>query len=109
MRNIDMLKDIKDAFRLQQWLYADENNRITVKNAVGAELTLSMDEEGEVMARFEDADQTVPYDGMLSVPIWLGIIEQLREQPPERKHTEFKSRWDEIKFDMAIVATLNKI
>lgn len=113
IRDKDTLKSFNDITRLWQFLYVDEKNRITVLNAIGAELELRMDEEGYVFARVTKAaipalaseGDEFSYDDMLSVPIWLGIIEQLQNQPSSSG--KFKTRWDEIKFHTGIVRTLN--
>ena len=111
MRNVDTMRAIRDVATLQAWLYADEGHRITVVNSAGAELELSMNEEAETLVRYRVAGRKTrprPYDSMLSVPIWLGIIDQLREQAPETTDAGFTSRWDEIKHQLAVIAALNE-
>lgn len=108
MRNTDMLRDMRNVHILQNWLYADETHSVTVENCIGAKITLTMNDEGEVMAVNQNANDQTPfhYDSMLSIPIWLGIIEQLEEQKPEISD-EFTSRWEEIKTQWAIIKTIN--
>ena len=112
MRNTDILRGIHDVARLQAWLYADEEHEITVLNSAGAELRLSMNEDGETLCRFNIAGTWTkprPYDENLSIPIWLGIIEQLERQTPEPNNPNTTSRWDKIKFEYGVIAVLNKI
>lgn len=111
MRNKDMLKSIQDTAKLMQWLYADPNNSITVKNCIEAELKLSMDDEGCITCENLSSPGSKPfgYDNMLSLPIWLGIIEQLEAQPPVNPRVQAKSRWEEIQMEAAVIRTMNKI
>lgn len=116
MRTKDMLKDFDAIRKLWTYLYADENRTIQVDNAIGAGLELRMREDGSVMARLVrpvldgtlgDGAPESCYDEMLSIPVWLGIIEQLKERECTEFPGKFKNRWDEISFQAAIVDTLN--
>lgn len=116
--NMPRTKDMLDGFhrirKLWTWLYADKDHKITVENGIGAKLELSMDPEGDVYAKIVES-QVYPkshesepynYNEMLSIPVWLGILEQLEKQPAEGPG-EFKSRWEEIAFGAGIVSALN--
>ena len=115
MRRKNMLADFDKIKKLWIYLYADLNHKIEVENSIGAVLELSMDPNGYMRARIvksvicagNEQRRDFNYDEMLSIPVWLGIIEQLERAPAEGPG-EFKSRWEEIMFQAAVVTTLNK-
>lgn len=115
MRDVSMLRELNDVHTLLTFLYFDEKNSVRVENAVGTKLELTMDDEGYIHARVLElaaggppsCDKPFLYDELLSVPILLGVIEQLQEQPPVMKNVKLKSRWDEIKVLTSTVRVLN--
>ena len=107
MRDKSTLKQFKDVGKLTEWLYADKSHEITVKNAMGSDIVLSMTEDCELMARFPEVDRVWSYDAYVSMPVWFGIIEQLETQPPKAANARFTSRWEEIKFEHAAMTAIN--
>ena len=86
---------------LQKFLCADPGNRIVTTNRNNVTMELRMTGEGCVYARcLKSSIRMVPntqgflYDGLLSIPEWRGIIEQLKTQPS--KDERFGNRWEEI-------------
>lgn len=103
-----MLSGIRDVSRLQQWLYADPSHNIIVENAMQARLRLTMDETGQVLCETIDPPgKPTPYDDMLGLPVWLGILEQLEHQPPVSPRIDAASRWEEIKLETAFLTVMN--
>lgn len=87
---------------LQKFLCADPRNRIVTANRNDVVIELRMTGEGCVYARcLKSSIRMVPdtqeflYDGLLSIPEWRGIIEQLKTQPSE--DGKFRNRWEEIR------------
>lgn len=106
MRDIDSFNRIADVAKVQQYLYADPNNKIDVVNAVDAPLRLTMRDDFVVMARNMNFPDGSAFEFSGSLAEWDGILEQLENQPSE-KPGAFKSRWEEIKFELAAIAVRN--
>lgn len=99
MRTVDVLIDGFENIKiLQQYLYLSEDNSITVKNSLGVELEISMNDEGHYYAKNATL-LDVPamlYDSDMSVPVMLGIIEYLQSVPAIKYPNKFENRWEEI-------------
>ena len=95
--------DLHEIVKLQEFLMSGDNE-IVIKIQPKARLALSMDRLGRVFARmFESPIRTAPAtkkerflynDGALSIPEWIGIIQQIKEQPGTNNPNV--SRWSEI-------------
>ena len=95
--------DLNEIVKLQEFLMSD-GNEIIIKVQPKARLALSMDKLGRVFARiFESPIRTAPAtkeerflynDGALSIPDWISIIQQIKEQPGTNNPSI--SRWSEI-------------
>lgn len=108
MRDKDTLRELDETRWLMLYLYADEKHTITANNGL-TDLKFRMTEDCEIMCQnlsFPDFPET-SYTESFSIPCMLGIIEQLKSQPPEMPHTAFKSRWDEIKTIAGTYVVLN--
>lgn len=98
MRTTDTLFELEEIPTLWQYLYMDENNCITVDNGI-TKLEIRMTDSCYFTAknlRFPDLP-ALSYTDMMTIPNMLGIIDQLKNTPPEEFKNEFKSRWEEIK------------
>lgn len=101
MRDRDMLFNFDEIKILWQYLYLSEEHSIKVENTLGIPLEFSMDENGVVWKKnlhFPEVPKTCE---CLEIPIWLGIIEQL-------KNGRFKNRWDEIRTLTLTTVALNR-
>ena len=114
VRDKSMLAGFRKIQRLWTYLYASPGNKIKAVNSIGAELELWMDDEAQMWAKITKSvagktdGKPFAYDEMLSIPIWLGIIEQLEKARPEMPMKyDAKSRWDEIMIETGIINTLN--
>lgn len=105
MRDMETLRAFKQAMMVQRFLYAYPEEKITVRNAIGGQLELFMDDDGMVMSRLAGATDAFPYDGNLDHQAWMGILEQLAGQPA-RIATE-GSRLDEIIALSAAITIMN--
>lgn len=108
MRNRDMLFEFNEITILWQYLYLSEEHSIKVENMLGIPLEFSMDENGVVWKKnlhFPEVPKTCE---CLEIPIWLGIIEQLKTKPAEEiPNGRFKNRWDEIRTLTLTTVALN--
>lgn len=97
MRTVDTLLELEDITTLWQYLYMNEDHYITVDNGI-TKLEIRMRENCSFHAknlRFPDLPG-LEYTDMMVIPNMLGIIDQLKNIPPEEFKNEFKSRWEEI-------------
>ena len=108
MRDKDTLKAFKDVTTLQQYLFLNPCNHIMVETELSGRLALTMDDNADVWATPQVVGvSTFKYNSMLSCPVWMDILEQVKEQPPETFFCQFKTRWEEIQFLVAVGNTLN--
>ena len=109
MRDRDMLFNFDEIKILWQYLYLSEEHSIKVENMLGIPLEFSMDENGVVWKKnlhFPEVPKTCE---CLKIPIWLGIIEQLKTKPAEEiPNGRFKNRWDEIRTLTLTTVALNR-
>lgn len=113
MRTRDMLKDIDDVALLMKYLYMDESNRIVVKNRIGVPLEISMNEDGYTMQKNLNFPEIPAHQEDYQVPVWLGIIDQLKEQPKQelkdvKTGERIRNRWDEIKCITQVQLSMNR-
>lgn len=99
MRNKEtLIHDFENIKILQQFLYMSSEHRITIKNAIGIELELRMDENLHYYCRntkFPDSPETCWSDNMNN-ETFLAIIDQLQENKAEDFPEFYESRWEEI-------------
>ena len=110
MRTKDFLYGINEIPTLLQWLYLSEKNTVTVENAIGVKLELSMTDEGRILSRNLNFPELEPhgFDSELNTDSLLSIIEQLKENPAEQFQEQYASRWEEIKSLTAMQMTVNQ-
>ena len=109
MRDFEMLNDIADISILLQYLYMDENNKITFNNGI-ADMQIRMTDKLGVLSKnlnFPDIPEQ-NYSEMMFPANLVGIIDVLKEQKPEEIKNCFKNRWEEIKAVVAFHNTLHK-
>ena len=108
MRNKDTLKAFKDIATLQQYLFLNPCNHIMVETELGGRFALTMDDNSDVWATPQVVGACpFNYTGMLSCSVWMDILDQVKEQHPETFLCQFKTRWEEIQFLVAVGNTLN--
>lgn len=112
MRDSRFLEDIEDAALLMQYLY--EGNTVTVKNAIGVPLEITMDEEGYIFQKNLNFPESPRHLKAYQLPEWLGIIDQLKGQPEENladanTGNGFQNQWDEIRFITLANRSLRKV
>lgn len=98
MRTRDTLIEIADVAIFYQYLYMDENHRITFNNDL-TDLTLSMNNNLRVMCkneRFPDVP-LADFSEMLTLSYILAVIDRLKDMPAVEFPSCFKNRWEEIK------------
>lgn len=98
MRTKDILLEIADITVFYQYLYMNEDHKITFNNGL-TDLTLSMNENLCVICRNERFPDLPPmsYSENLSPNNILGIIDILKHMPAIEFKSSFKNRWEEIK------------
>ena len=97
MRNKDDLKLMEEITILNQFLYMDENNYVEFKNGDFIRL-LKMNENLDYIASIKNSSLIpLKVNSDMNIRVLGDIIEQLKEQKPFMKNTNFKSRWEEIK------------
>ena len=109
MRTKDELFLLGDIGIMLQYLYMDENHRITFNNGV-TDLQIRMDENFNILCRnlsFPDVPES--YFSSALVPTYcLGVIQLLQNMPPEEHPKHSKNRWEEIKDITMINLSLNR-
>lgn len=111
MRTKDTLIAFEDELAvLLQYLYMDPDASIRVRNAVTT-MEIRMTDSCGFLAKnlqFPDLPE-MNYTSEMTVPVMFGIIEQLKQNPPEQYPKRFKNRWEEIKDLTLINMSLNKV
>ena len=95
MRDKDTLKAFKDVAILQQYLFLNPCNHIMVETELSGRLALTMDDNADVWATPQVVGvSTFKYNSMLSCPVWMDILEQVKEQQDScpLKHFSANSR-----------------
>lgn len=109
MRTVDTLIELEEISVLYQYLYMNEDHFVTIDNGL-AKLEIRMNEDCYFKAKnlnFPDLPD-LNYTDMMVVPNLLGIIDQLKNSPPEEFKNEFKSRWEELRAITLANIGLNK-
>lgn len=97
MRRNDVLIDMEQIIVIYQYLYMSEDNFITIDNGM-AKLEIRMNEDGRFHAKnlnFPDLPD-LDYTDVMNVSNMLGIIAQLKKNPPIEFPNSFKTRWEEV-------------
>lgn len=114
MRSSDILFGLEDIAILQQYLYLDPANTIQVKNSINVPLEFSMNDDGIIMLKNLNFPDNPAHKEDVSIPTWLAIIDQLKEQPLKNmadwtvNKEQYKTRWDEIVAITKINVDLNR-
>lgn len=97
-RNKDTLFQLENVCLLQQYLYMSEDHSITVVNAVGVKLRITIDDELHVWCQNLTLANVPPmkYDEEMTVLQWYILIDKLKTTPAEEFPQRFKNRLDEI-------------
>lgn len=109
MRTVDTLIELEEISVLYQYLYMNEDHFVTIDNGL-AKLEIRMNEDCYFKAKnlnFPDLPD-LNYTDMMVVPNLLGIVDQLKNNPPEEFKNEFKSRWEELRAITLANVGLNK-
>lgn len=97
MRTKDNLKLMEEITILNQFLYMDENNYIEFRNGDFIRV-LKINDNLDYIASIKNSSLIpLKVNSDMNIRVLGDIIEQLKEQKPFMKDTNFKSRWEEIK------------
>lgn len=97
MRNKSDLKLMEEITILNQFLYMDENNYVEFKNGDFIRI-LKINENLDYIASIKNSSLIpLKVNSDMNIRVLGDIVEQLKEQKPLMKNTNFKSRWKEIK------------
>lgn len=97
MRNKDNLKLMEEITILNQFLYMDENNYIEFRNGDFIRV-LKINNNLDYIASIKNSSLIpLKVNSDMNIRVLGDIIEQLKEQKPFMKDTNFKSSWEEIK------------
>lgn len=101
--SVDIFEDIK---KLQQYLYI--GNSVTIKNAINVELEITMDKSFNYWCKNMNFPQNPPmeFSSEMTIPVIIDIIDQLKETSPQMANTQLKSRWEEVKTEIAMYNTV---
>lgn len=109
MKTKDELFLLGDIGIIFQYLYMNENHRITFNNGI-TDLQIRMDENFNIICKnlsFSNVPES--YFSSQMVPAYcLSIIQTLQNMPSEEHPNYFKSRWEEIKDITMINLELNR-
>lgn len=97
MRTKDVLFSLKDVKTLLQYLYLDDQHSIRITNGATT-LQIHMTDQMRFMAdnlSFPDIS-AMDYTEAMTLPTIMGVIKQLKSQPPEEFLNRFLNRWEEI-------------
>ena len=103
MRTKNDLFLLGDIGIMLQYLYMSENHRITFNNGI-TDLQIRMDENFNILCknlRYPDVPE-LNFSSEMVPAYCLGLIDILKNMPPEEHPKLFLSRWEEIK-DMTMV------
>lgn len=91
---LDGFENIKT---LQQYLYLDEKNFITIENAIGVKLEIRMHGTDYYVTNtnFPELGESYWLDNM-TIKNMLSMIDQLKEAPAIEYPNAFTNRWEEI-------------
>lgn len=97
MRDKDILKLMEEIAILNQFLYMEENNYVEFKNGDFIRV-LKINENLDYVASIKNFSLIpLKVNSDMNIRVLGDIVEQLKEQKPLMKNTNFKSRWEEIK------------
>ena len=108
MRNKNILLEIGDVSVFYQYLYLSPEHHIIVNNGV-TELKFELDDNLRIMQTNMKYPQFGASNQPLDLTNILGIIDKLKNTPPNQYPETFKNRWQEIKETTMIDLTLNLI
>lgn len=101
-RDTEILFAMEDIVLLWQYLYMCGEHTVEVKNSIGVPLEISMDGNGCVHQKNLNFPEVPEISVEFSIPVWLGIIDQLKGQPLKdmagwNVGGRIKNRWDEVR------------
>lgn len=97
MRTKDVLFSLKDVKTLLQYLYLNDQHSIRIANGATT-LQIHMTDQMRFIAddlSFSDIS-AMDYTEAMTLPTIMGVIKQLKSQPPEEFPNRFPNRWEEI-------------
>ena len=96
MRNKDILLEIEDVSVFYQYLYLSPEHHIIVNNGL-TDLKFELTDSLKIMQTNMNYPQFGASNQPLDLTNILGIIDKLKNTPPNQYPETFKSRWQEIK------------
>ena len=96
MRNKDTLLEISDVAVFYQYLYMSPEHNIVVNNGL-TDLKFELSDNLRIMKTNMNYPQFGASNEPLDLTNIMGIIDKLKEMPPNQFPQTFKNRWQEIK------------
>ena len=96
MRNKDTLLEISDVAVFYQYLYMSPEHNIVVNNGL-TDLKFELSDNLRIMKTNMNYPQFGASNEPLDLTNIMGIIDKLKEMPPNQFPQSFKNRWQEIK------------
>lgn len=93
-----LLKSFEEIKILQQYLYMNENNSVTMRNKLGVQVQIRMTDSLQYLGKnlnFPNVPE-MNFDGDMNIKVFMELIRQLKDQPAEIYPNRFNNRWDEI-------------
>ena len=99
MRDRAILLESFDEIRiLQQFLYMDADNSVSMKNKLGVVVQIRLTDDLQYLGKnlqFPNVPE-MNFDGEMNLKVFRELIQQLKSQPAISNTSRFKSRWEEI-------------
>ena len=106
MRNKDILLEIGDVAVFYQYLYMSPEHNIVVNNGL-TDLKFELSDNLRIMKTNMNYPQFGASNEPLDLTNIMGIIDKLKEMPPNQLPQTFKNRWQEIKETTIATLALN--
>lgn len=93
-----LLESFEEIKILQQFLYMDANNSVSMKNKLGVVVQIRLTDDLQYLGKnlqFPNVPE-MNFDGEMTPRVFLELIRQLKSQPATSNTSRFKSRWEEI-------------
>lgn len=99
MRDRTILLESFDEIKiLQQFLYMDADNSVSMKNKLGVIVQIRLTDDLQYLGKnlqFPNVPE-MNFDGEMNLKVFRELIQQLKLQPAISNTSRFKSRWEEI-------------
>lgn len=93
-----LLESFEEIKTLQQFLYMDADNSVSMKNKLGVVVQIRLTDDLQYLGKnlqFPNVPE-MNFDGEMNLKVFRELIQQLKLQPAISNTSRFKSRWEEI-------------